>query len=134
MIRVIVKPSKHLGSKKAGATAKANELGMGVLTTGRAGLSDIDKAAETSLSNWDFGSDFDTGKYSTQISDYVKNFGTGLEGKLSNAFGDTKFFDTDALIATGGKAQGTVNPGATALKDAITEEEKRRTAGSVGAF
>jgi hypothetical protein len=126
--------TKALSDAKAGAIAKANEQGMGVLETGRTSLKDIDKEARTNLSNWDFGSSYDPSSYTSKLKNATTSFTSGLEGKLRNAFGDTNFFDTEALIAKGGKGQGAVNTGAASLQDAITEEEKRRTAGSVGAF
>lgn len=126
--------TQALGRQRAGAVARANELGMGVLETGRQSLRDIDKQARAGISNWDFGDLYDTGTYTGRIKSGASAFTGGLEGKLRNAFGDTEFFDPSSLIAKGGKAQGAINPGATALQDAITEEERRRTAGSVGAF
>jgi hypothetical protein len=126
--------SKALANQKAGAIAKANEQGLGVLETGRTSLRDIDKEARNTLSNWDFGTTYDPSAYSNRLKTATSGFTSGLEGKLRNAFGDTDFFDTEALIAKGGKGQGAVNTGAAALQDAISEEEKRRTAGSVGAF
>jgi len=126
--------STALANQRAGAIARGNELGLGVLETGRTGLKDIDKQARQGITNWDFGTEFDPGTWSGKIKAGANTFTGGLEGKLRNAFGSTEFFDPESFIAKGGKAQGAINPGATALQDAISEEEKRRTAGSVGAF
>lgn len=124
----------NLANQRTGAIARANTMGQGVLATGRQQLSDIDKNARQGITNWDFGDTYDPNAAVGRLRAGADQFNTGLEGNLRNAFGSTNFFDTDALIAQGGKAQGSVNPGASALQDAITEEEKRRTAGSVGAF
>lgn len=126
--------SRALGQQKAGAIERANQLGLGVLEQGRTSLKDIDKQARQGLSNWDFGDSYDPSSWSGKIKTGASTFTGGLEGKLRNAFGETEFFDPEALIAKGGKAQGAVNAGATALQDAMTEEERRRSAGSVGAF
>ena len=126
--------SRGLSQAKSGAIARANELGLGVLETGRTSLKDIDKQARSGLTNWDFGDTWDTDAWGGKIKTGAETFKGGLEGKLRNAFGGTEFFDPEAFIAKGGKAQGATNAGATALQDAISEEEKRRTAGSVGAF
>jgi hypothetical protein len=126
--------SRALAQQKAGAVDRANTLGMGVLETGRQSLKDIDKQARQGLTNWDFGDQYDPSSWSGKIKTGAQTFTGGLEGKLRNAFGETEFFDPEALIAKGGKTQGAVNPGATALQDAMSEEERRRTAGSVGAF
>jgi hypothetical protein len=126
--------TRALGQQKAGAIERANTLGLGVLETGRQGLKDIDKQARQGLTNWDFGDQYDPSSYAGKIKTGANTFTSGLEGKLRNAFGSTEFFDPEALIAKGGKTQGAVNPGATALQDAMSEEERRRTAGSVGAF
>lgn len=125
---------RALAQQRSGATARANEMGMGVLESGRQSLRDIDKQARAGITNWDFGDTFNADDYTGKLRSGASAFTGGLEGKLRNTFGDTNFFDTDAFIAKGGKAQGAVNPGASALQDAITEEERRRTAGSVGAF
>jgi len=126
--------SRALGGQKAGAIERANTLGLGVLETGRTGLKDIDKKARQGITNWDFGDTYDPSSWAGQIKTGANTFTGGLEGKLRNAFGETEFFDPEALIAKGGKAQGAVNTGATALQDAMSEEERKRTAGSVGAF
>jgi hypothetical protein len=126
--------STALKNERAGAIARANELGLGVLETGRQSLKDIDKQARQGITNWDFGDTYDPTSWSGKIKSGASTFTGGLEGKLRNAFGSTEFFDPESFIAKGGKAQGAINPGASALQDAISEEEKRRTAGSVGAF
>jgi hypothetical protein len=126
--------SRALGQQKAGAFERANQQGLGVLETGRQSLKDIDKQARQGLTNWDFGDQYDPSAWTGKIKSGAAAFTGGLEGKLRNAFGSTEFFDPEALIAKGGKTQGAVNPGATALQDAMSEEERRRTAGSVGAF
>jgi hypothetical protein len=126
--------STALKNAKAGAIAKGNELGLGVLETGRTSLKDIDKEARAGITNWDFGDTYDPTDWSGKIKTGASTFTSGLEGKLRNAFGETQFFDPEVFVAKGGKAQGAINPGSTALQDAMTEEEKRRTAGSVGAF
>jgi hypothetical protein len=126
--------STALNNQRSGAVARANELGKGVLETGRTSLKDIDKQARAGITNWDFGDKYDPASWSSKIKTGATDFTSGLEGKLRNSFGSTEFFDPEAFIAKGGKAQGSVNAGASALKDAISEEEKRRTAGSVGAF
>ena len=123
-----------LKNQRSGAVARGNELGLGVLETGRQGLRDIDKQARSGITNWDFGDKYDPTAWSGKIKSGASTFTGGLEGKLRNAFGSTEFFDPEAFIAKGGKAQGAINPGASALTDAISEEEKKRTAGSVGAF
>ena len=125
---------RNLTNARSGAVARANDLGMGVLETGRQGLRDIDKSARAKIADWDFGDQFDPSSYEGRIKSKAGEFTGGLEGRLRNAFGDTQFFDPDSLITKGTKAQGAVNTGASALKDAMTEEERRRTAGSVGAF
>jgi len=126
--------STALRNQRAGAVARGNELGLGVLETGRQSLKDIDKQARSGITNWDFGDTYDPTAWSGKIKSGASAFTGGLEGKLRNAFGSTEFFDPEAFIAKGGKAQGAINPGGSALQDAISEEEKRRTAGSVGAF
>jgi hypothetical protein len=126
--------NRALGQQRAGAVERANQLGLGVLETGRTSLKDIDKQARQGITNWDFGDSYDPSSWSGKIKSGASSFTGGLEGKLRNTFGETEFFDPEALIAKGGKAQGAVNPGASALQDAMTEEERRRTAGSVGAF
>ena len=126
--------NRALAGQKAGAIERANTTGLGVLETGRTGLKDIDKKARQGITNWDFGDTYDPSSWAGQIKTGANTFTSGLEGKLRNAFGETEFFDPEALIAKGGKAQGAVNTGATALQDAMSEEERKRTAGSVGAF
>jgi len=126
--------STALQNQRAGAIARGNEMGMGVLETGRQSLKDIDKQARQGITNWDFGDQYDPTSYTSKIKSGASAFTGGLEGKLRNAFGSTEFFDPEAFIAKGGKAQGAINPGAASLQDAMSEEEKRRTAGSVGAF
>ena len=126
--------STALKNQRAGAVARGNELGLGVLETGRQSLKDIDKQARSGITNWDFGDTYDPTAWSGKIKSGANTFTSGLEGKLRNAFGSTEFFDPESFIAKGGKAQGAINPGGSALQDAISEEEKRRTAGSVGAF
>lgn len=123
-----------LKQQRSGAVARGNELGLGVLESGRQSLRDIDKQARAGLTNWDFGDAYDPTSWSGKIKTGATGFTSGLEGKLRNTFGSTEFFDPDAFIAKGGKAQGAINPGTSALQDAMSEEERRRTAGSVGAF
>jgi hypothetical protein len=130
---------RNLTNARSGATARANELGLGVLETGRTSLRDIDRNARQSIADWDFGDTADTSGYEGRIRGATSSFTGGLEGRLRNAFGSTQFFDPEALISAGGRSQGATSGGAlagsgNALQNAMTEDERKRTAGSVGAF
>jgi len=125
---------RNLTNARSGATARANELGLGVLETGRESLRDIDRSARQNIADWDFGDTVDTSGYEGRMRTAATGFTGGLEGRLRNAFGTTQFFDPEALITAGGRGQGATNTGAAALQGAMSEEERKRTTGSVGAF
>lgn len=124
---------KGLTQGRTGAAARAQGIGMGVLEKDREQLRNLDAQNRQRIADFDFGDRFDPRQATGRIRSKAAALGGGLEGELRNALGDTQFFDPNALITRGGRAQGMVNPGA-ALKDAMKDDELSRTSGSSGAF
>lgn len=129
-----------LGNQKSAASSKLQDIGQQVLAGGRSTLSGTAGAARTGASNYKLGGQFDPYSFETTAKNQLNEFNSGLEGALRGAVGDQSLFDINALMQTGGAAQGGQNTAGDpnlGLLDVITDRKRKnsdRGLGSQGQF
>lgn len=129
-----------MGEQRSSANARLQELGGGLLETGRESLRTIGSNARDQANAFTFGDSFDFDGITGNLNNTRDSFLGGLRGKLDNAIGGDPLFDINNLLFRGGTKQGAQNETGTspALLSAIAGEQERKNKtiglGNTGAF
>lgn len=131
-----------LGNQAKSASAKLQDLGLGVIGNDRKALRDAANGYFTQASNYDFGDTLDPNAAWDRVSGMATGSKSRLEGDIYNALGDTNYFDTNSLLAKAGTYQGATgatgaanNPLAAAFSGVKpVDDEKNRLLGTQGSF
>lgn len=117
-----------LNNQAIGARSRLNEIGLGLLESGRAGASNIAADARSAATNYNLGEYFDPFEYQKQLNSHFEDF-FGNIGNNIRAAAPTNLFDTSGLAGIAGAAQGAQNtnfdPGA--LAGYFADEEQNNT-------
>lgn len=100
---------KELGNQEIAGRAKANQLGLGVLSGYRKGLGDYNTSQRTRVDNFDLGDNFDVGGVKNRFDQTVGGYKGGMQGDILAALGGQNFFNTDTLVGKAGNASGVTN-------------------------
>ena len=122
-----------LANKSTSAMATLQDLGGGVLSKYKTGLTDLANTFSNAVTNYKLGQNVNSGDWQNQIKSTVSGYQGNMRGDILKALGDTKLFDPNALIASGAVAGGATNQPSTP-QNAPTEEEKQRTQSTAGVF
>lgn len=130
--------NQKLTNQRSAAEAQLQEIGGGVLETGRQGLRDFISGGRNQAANFTLGSDFNPSTFQSGLDSRVNDFTGSLEGKIRNATGGTELFDTGSLIQSGRVAAGTENNRGSLFDVLANREAKKRGSqrglGTEGAF
>lgn len=133
-----------LKRQDSAARAKAQTLGGGVLAGYRSKLgTDVDNL-RTRVQNFDLGDNLNLENERAGINTKASGYLSGLAGDINTAVGGTEFYDINNLIGRALSAGGISNTNAatggvsptlsSAMASALSEDERRRQLGTVGAF
>lgn len=122
---------KNLQNQRSGASARLQELGLGILEGGRAGAENILADARSSASNLRLGTAFDPYSYQGDVNNYFSDFFNNLGDKLRGA-APTNLFDTAGLAGIAGAAQGAQNTAFNPLAlGGVNTDDDEETSGPV---
>jgi len=126
-----------LNSKTPAAQAKLQQLGGGVLSTGRGDLGGIVNKAKTGASNYTLGSQFSLDPYKSEFDTKKSGFESGLEGQVKGVTEGIDLYGVNDILAGASRNQGP-STGASSLADVLASRKKNenstRGLGSTGAF
>ncbi len=100
---------KELGNQELSGKSKANQLGQGVLSGYRKGLTDYGAKTRTRVDNYDLGDDFNIDSTKNRLGSMTEGYKSSLHGDILSALGGQNFFNTDTLIGKAGNASGITN-------------------------
>jgi hypothetical protein len=100
---------KELGNQEIAGRAKANQLGLGVLSNYRKGLGDYNTSQRTRVDNFDLGDSFDVGGVKSRFDQTLGGYKGSMQGDILAALGGQNFFNTDTLVGKAGNASGVTN-------------------------
>lgn len=134
---------KALGTQKAAARSKLEDMGLGVLERYRTGLSSTADNYRNRINNYDFGDNLSLDAIRGDLDTEANRYRGRMEGDVRGAVGDTELYDLDLLLGKAGNYQGTTGATPTtggSLAQAFStrtpeeEERLRRAGGNVGVF
>jgi hypothetical protein len=111
------------------ARAKLNTIGTDVITGNRTKLNDERQRAADAISGYKFGQDFKLDDYTSGLSSKANNFLGTLEGDIRNQLSGVKLFDQNALLLSGGQAQGPINDQGALFDQFINGQKKKDNRG-----
>lgn len=129
-----------LGEQRSSANARLQDIGGGLLETGRESLRTIGSNARDRANAFTLGGSFDTGAIRNDLFSERDSFLGGLRGQLDNAIGGDPLFDINNIIFRGGVGQGAQNAtgNSPALLTALAGDQERKNKtiglGNTGAF
>jgi len=117
-----------LGDQRLAATSRLQDVGGGILETGRESLRTIGTNARGQANNFSFGDLFDIDGVQSNLQSTTDSFLGGLQGKLTNAIGSDELFDINDVLFRSGTGQGAQNAasGSPALLGAIAADQERK--------
>lgn len=126
-----------LNKQKQAAISRANTLGGSVLQGYRDSIGGIYNDATSKIGMMSAPGDFDFTGVQSGIDAIINNARGSLEGDIRSTLGGENFFDTGALINTGGQAQGAINtrrPNWDTLTSYSRKNLNNRGLGTTGVF
>lgn len=130
----------NLETQRGAASSRLQDLGLGLIESGRGELRDIGSQARARAEGYNFGDNLDLGGYESRINDRASSFSSGIGGSLRNALGGESLFDVNSILGRGFVAQGAVNEGRSTptLSDALRRRDdegaRGRGLGNQGVF
>lgn len=125
---------RALDTKKFGARATLEDMGLGVLGGYRDELGGIAEGYGDDITGYKLGQSLNLDDMDARLNDRAGSLRTRMKGDIYRSIGDTELFNTDALMARGGSSAGVSNnPLRNAFRDA-TYSDPNRTTGTAGVF
>lgn len=126
---------RGLNEKRTAGRSTLEDMGLGVLGGYRNELTDIGKTWGDQVTGYKLGQNLDLGGFTSAVDERTNALTGRMKGDIYKAVGDTNLFNTDTLMATGGKAAGVSNnPLRNAFLNPNGELEPERTTGTAGVF
>lgn len=122
-----------LSGQKAGAFSRLNDVGMGILNTGRTGASNMANQARSSASGIRLGTPFDVSGFQGGVNTHFNDFFNNLGQNLRNV-APTNLFNTSGLAGVAGSAQRAGNTAFDPNAVAGTEEDDRESSAGTSPF
>lgn len=126
-----------LNDKNSAAMSRLQQIGGGILNTGRGELGSIVDKAKTGASNYTLGSQFSLDPYKTEFDTKKSGFESGLEGQVKGATEGLDLYGVNDILAGAARNQGVAGNNA-GLADVLASRKKNensaRGLGSTGAF
>lgn len=115
----------RLGTDRTAANAQAQSIGQAVIDRDLGTLRDIGTQAASAAGNYQLGQTFDPNYWTSQRDTTGTNLRNSFEGDIRTAIGGTQFFNPTDYIATGGTAQGALNPQSSNIAEILSARAVR---------